>query len=104
MAKQQKAKTASGGRNPDRTNGKAWGRNSGSATGHQGHNETGRTKPSGNTVGGHSMRKLSNGAIVDLHAIDIKDSRDTQHRKAVRRARKAQTVAPATDVRLSLVK
>lgn len=61
MAKRQSAKTNGGGRNPDRPNGKAWGRHSPKyvTIGHPGHNKTGRTKPSGCTVGGHSKHKLS---------------------------------------------
>lgn len=104
MAKHQKAKTARGGRNPDRPNGKAWGRNSGPAVGHQGHNLTGRTKPGGNTLGGHSVRKLNAACQIDtpgmpgVKTLDvqkitlllekIKMSRNTQHRRMLRAERR----------------
>lgn len=94
MAKHQKAKTAKGGRNGDRPNGKAWGKNHVATGKHPGHNETGRTKPSGHSIGGHALTKLRERSF-DAHVSDVADhvisavkaSRDTQHRKTIRRSR-----------------
>lgn len=91
-------------RNSSRRNGKAWSKHSGKGAvgGHSGHRETGRTKPSGNTVGGHALRKLYG---ADGHSWEyVKISRDPQRRKARREARKSQCVSPATAVSLNLIK
>lgn len=91
MPKHQKAKTARGGRNPDRPNGKAWSRTHGPAIGHPGHNLTGCIKPSGHSIGGHAHSTINrkNSGTEQWHArLDqIVRSRDPQHRKQLRRER-----------------
>lgn len=59
MAKRERKKTG-GVKNPDRRNGKAWGRHSRNHSGYddQGHNATGRSKPSGNSVCGISVKRI----------------------------------------------
>lgn len=101
MAKRQAPKSG-GTRNPERRNGKAWGKNSPKTVtvAHPGHNKTGRTKPSGNTVAGHALRKLNTQHSPGY----FKASRNTQHRKGLRQARKACTSVALTDVSLRLVK
>lgn len=91
MAKHQKVKTTKGGRNGDRSNGKAWGKNHVSTGKHLGHNETGRTKPSGHSIGGHAITKIREAnpepKRFDARVNEIKSARDTQRRKAMRQAR-----------------
>lgn len=105
MAKQRATKSASGGRNAERANGKAWGRHHRSSFDTVGHNATGRTKPSGCTKGGHSVRKLNalcqvtdpitGEVMLDIVKMQslllkIETSRDTQHRRALRAGRRAR--------------
>lgn len=108
MAKHQKAKSASTGRNSDRPNGKAWSRHHRGANDMIGHNSTGRTKPSGNTVGGHSVRKirtaehdliinnpklkttLTEHGITLSRVSKIRESRNAAARRARRKANKDQ--------------
>ena len=92
MAKQPKSKVAQGkttGRNGDRPNGKAWSRFHENASSITGHRETGRTKPTGRTIGGHSRKKL--GVKAGDHLIDataIRESREHSHRVQLRNDRK----------------
>lgn len=101
MAKHQKPKKVGAGRNGDRPNGKAWGKHSGT----NGHHETGRTKPSGHSVGGHSVRKIRTTehdavtssavlrATMTVRGITqagedkINASRNAQHRRTIRQGR-----------------
>lgn len=101
MAKNQKGKptSAAGGRNPDRRNGKAWSRHSGKGGSHPGHRLTGRTKPSGKTVGGHALVTVGLERVettVSGHSVDhVKASRNTRHRADLRRTRKTEAAARA---------
>lgn len=99
MAKQPKRKTNSGDRNRERQNGKAFSKDA-KLHGTMGHRPTGRTKPSGNTVGGHSVKKLMARA-ADMNVLGalgeivekVKDSRRHTHRAQIRAERRATTRA-----------
>lgn len=94
MAKNQKGKPASaaGGRNPERRNGKKWSRHSGKGAGHPGHRLTGRTKPSGSTIGGYSAADFEPGG-PGRRVETVRESRNTRYRADLRAARKAEAAA-----------
>lgn len=101
MAKNQKGKDggARGGRNGDRPNGKAWSRHSARGGGHPGHRLTGRTKPSGGTVGGHVLQTVGMEKVEVTksgHSVDyVKKSRNARHRAELRLGRKMEAAAKA---------
>lgn len=55
------------------------------ANGALGHKLTGKSKPTGRTVGGHSLKKLE---AKQVSVERIAESRDTRHRAQLRRDRK----------------
>lgn len=88
-------------RNDKRRNGKAFGKDA-ALNGTAGHRATGRTKPSANTIGGHSVKKLMTRAALMAHAAlmntsdvldtiikDVKKSREHTHRAQLRAERRA---------------
>lgn len=83
MAKQPKKSSTTGQRNDKRRSGKKFGLYHG--VGDAGHRETGRTKPSGKSVGGHSLAKIEK---LGLSVDEISKSRNTQHRAELRWERK----------------
>lgn len=88
----------SGGRNAARHNGKAWSRTHRADGDQMGHNPTGRTKPSGQTFGGHKLRVIRTTPVVEVtksgQSVEaVRASRNTQHRSVLRRARKAEMKA-----------
>lgn len=99
MGKHQNAKTttSTAGQRSARPNGKAWGR--GHVDGvHPGHRLTGRTKPTGRTVGGHSLKKLglkatqvlTDGSLLIDPAVrdKVRETRRHPHRAELRRQRR----------------
>lgn len=92
MAKPKAAKT-SRVVNPDRANGKAFGRNSRNAAAHPftpdkiGHNHWGRTKPSGSTMFGYKV-SYSNGLASKTSFLIMSMTRDGIRRRELKRLRK----------------
>ena len=83
--------TSSKSRNADRQNGKAWGHGHTSQTADLGHQLTGRTKPSGHSIGGHSLAKIRAKYGDSGFAADkVKASREHTHRADIRANRKAE--------------